>query len=208
MEKAEIGLIGLAVMGQNLVLNMADNNIKVAVFNRTTSKVDEFLSGEAKTKSIIGSHSIEEFVESLEFPRKIMLMVKAGEVVDDFIALLIPHLDKGDVIIDGGNSLFSDTERRTKSCDEKGILYLGIGVSGGEEGARFGPSLMPGGNIKAWNIVKGLFQRIAAKVDDDVCCQWVGEGGAQRDRVRRYAIDMRGVSDNAFRFGNVSRRVS
>ncbi|MDH3326848.1 MAG: decarboxylating NADP(+)-dependent phosphogluconate dehydrogenase [Gammaproteobacteria bacterium] len=178
MEKADIGLIGLAVMGQNLVLNMADKGIRVAVFNRTTEKVDEFLAGEAKTKSIIGTHSIEAFVESLSSPRKIMLMVKAGAVVDDFIDLLIPHLDDGDVIIDGGNSLYSDTERRTKSCKEKNILYLGIGVSGGEEGARYGPSLMPGGNIEAWHLVKDLFQRIAAKVDGDVCCQWVGEGGA------------------------------
>ena len=178
MEKADIGLIGLAVMGQNLVLNMADNGLNVSVFNRTTSKVDEFLAGEAKTKSITGTHSVEAFIESLESPRKIMLMVKAGSVVDDFIEMLLPHLDKGDVIIDGGNSLFSDTERRTKSCQEKDILYLGIGVSGGEEGARFGPSIMPGGNIKAWDLVKDIFQRIAAKVDGDVCCQWVGEGGA------------------------------
>lgn len=178
MEKADIGLIGLAVMGQNLVLNMADKGITVSVFNRTTAKVDEFLAGEAKDKSIIGTHSIEEFVASLESPRKIMLMVKAGQVVDDFIELLIPHLDKGDVIIDGGNSLFTDTQRRTEYCTEKGLYYLGIGVSGGEEGARHGPSLMPGGNIEAWHLVKDLFQKIAAKVDDDVCCQWVGEGGA------------------------------
>ncbi len=178
MKKADIGLIGLAVMGQNLVLNMADNGINVSVFNRTTAKVDEFLAGEAKTKSIIGTYSVEELVKSLESPRKIMLMVKAGEVVDEFIAQLLPYLEKGDVIIDGGNSLFSDTQRRTEFCLEKGILYLGIGVSGGEEGARFGPSLMPGGNIDAWYLVKDLFQRIAAKVDDDICCQWVGEGGA------------------------------
>jgi len=178
MKKADIGLIGLAVMGQNLVLNMADNGITVSVFNRTTKKVDEFLAGEAGTKSIIGTHSLETFIESLASPRKIMLMVKAGEVVDDFIALLMPLLDKGDVIIDGGNSLFTDTERRTKSCADQGILYLGIGVSGGEEGARFGPSLMPGGNIEAWHLVKDLFQRIAAKVENDICCQWVGEGGA------------------------------
>lgn len=178
MEKSDIGLIGLAVMGQNLVLNMADNGIKVSVFNRTTTKVDDFLAGEASAKTVTVTYNIEEFVKSLQSPRKIMLMVKAGEVVDDLIASLMPYLDKGDVIIDGGNSLFSDTERRTTSTLEQGILYLGIGVSGGEEGARYGPSLMPGGNIDAWNLVKDLFQRIAAKVDDDICCQWVGEGGA------------------------------
>jgi len=178
MEKAEIGLIGLAVMGQNLVLNMADNNIRVSVFNRTTTKVDEFLAGEAKDKSIVGSHSLESFVNSLTSPRKIMLMVKAGEVVDDFISLLIPLLDAGDIIIDGGNSLYTDTERRTSECEKKDILFLGIGVSGGEEGARNGPSLMPGGNKKAWPFVKDLFQKIAAKADGDACCQWVGEGGA------------------------------
>jgi len=178
MDKADIGLIGLAVMGQNLVLNMADNGIRVAVYNRTTSKVDDFLAGVAGAKPVIGTRSIEAFVESLQSPRKIMLMVKAGKVVDDFIALLIPHLDKGDVIIDGGNSLYSDTQRRTQFCMAHGVLFLGVGVSGGEEGARFGPSLMPGGNIDAWYLVKDLLQRIAAKVDGDVCCQWVGEGGA------------------------------
>jgi len=178
MKKADIGLIGLAVMGQNLVLNMADKGITVSVFNRTTEKVDEFIAGEAATKSIIGTHTIEAFVESLDSPRKIMLMVKAGEVVDDFIDMLMPYLSAGDVLIDGGNSLFTDTERRTKACKNKEILYLGIGVSGGEEGARNGPSLMPGGNIEAWHLVKDLFQRIGAKVGDDVCCQWVGEGGA------------------------------
>jgi len=178
MEKADIGLIGLAVMGQNLVLNMADNGFKVAVFNRSVEKVDEFINGEAKNKSVIGSKSIEEFCNALTSPRKVMLMVKAGEVVDRFIEMLLPHLDEGDVIIDGGNSLYSDTQRRTSECDAKGILYLGVGVSGGEEGARFGPSVMPGGNKNAWNSVKDIYQAIAAKVGDDACCQWVGEGGA------------------------------
>ena len=179
MEKADIGLIGLAVMGQNLVLNMADHGFSVAVFNRTTRKVDEFLAAEASgNKNIIGTQSIEALIDSLQRPRKIMLMVKAGEVVDDFIQLLIPHLTEGDVIIDGGNSLYTDTERRTRACEEQGILYLGIGVSGGEEGARHGPSLMPGGNKAAWPLVKEFFQSIAAKTDGEICCQWVGEGGA------------------------------
>lgn len=178
MDKADIGLIGLAVMGQNLVLNMADNGFTVVVYNRSVQKVDDFLAGEAKGKSIIGAKAIKEFCDSLASPRKIMLMVKAGEVVDSFIEQLLPHLDAGDVIIDGGNSLYSDTQRRTTSCEAKGILFLGVGVSGGEEGARFGPSIMPGGNKKAWGLVKHIFQAIAAKVDGDVCCQWVGEGGA------------------------------
>lgn len=178
MQKADIGLIGLAVMGQNLVLNIADHGFSVSVFNRTTSKVDDFLAGEAGQKNIIGTHSIEALCNSLERPRKIMLMVKAGPVVDEFIELLLPYLDQGDVIIDGGNSLYTDTERRTHECEAKGILYLGIGVSGGEEGARNGPSLMPGGNKAAWPLVKDIFQSIAAKTDGEDCCQWVGEGGA------------------------------
>jgi len=178
MEKADIGLIGLAVMGQNLVLNIADHGFTVAVFNRTTSKVDDFLTGEAGQKNIIATHSIEALCNNLERPRKVMLMVKAGEVVDEFIQLLIPHLDSGDVIIDGGNSLYTDTERRTRECEAQGILFLGIGVSGGEEGARHGPSLMPGGNKTAWPLVKDIFQSIAAKTDGEDCCQWVGEGGA------------------------------
>ncbi len=178
MEKADIGLIGLAVMGQNLVLNMADHGFKVAVYNRSVQKVDDFIANEAKDKSIIGTKDIIELCDSLSSPRKIMLMVKAGEVVDSFIELLLPHLDKGDVIIDGGNSLYTDTQRRTTECEEKGILFLGVGVSGGEEGARFGPSIMPGGNKKAWELVKDIYQTIAAKVGEDACCQWVGEGGA------------------------------
>jgi len=178
MEKADIGLIGLAVMGQNLVLNMADHGFTVAVYNRSVQKVDDFVANEAKNKSIIGTKDIKELCDSLSSPRKIMLMVKAGEVVDSFIEMLLPHLDKGDVIIDGGNSLYTDTQRRTTECDEKGILFLGVGVSGGEEGARFGPSIMPGGNEKAWGLVKDIYQAIAAKVGEDACCQWVGEGGA------------------------------
>ena len=179
-KKANIGLIGLAVMGQNLVLNMNDKGFKVAVFNRTLSKVDDFLTGVAKGRdTIYGAHSIEEFVSLLERPRKVMLMVKAGEVVDSFIEMVLPHLEEGDLIIDGGNSHFPDTIRRTKALAEKGILYIGTGVSGGEEGARMGPSLMPGGNKKAWPLVKDIFQSISAKTDDgEPCCDWVGEDGA------------------------------
>lgn len=178
--KADIGLIGLAVMGQNLVLNMNDKGYKVAVFNRTVSKVDEFLNDAAKGRSTIyGAKSLEEFVNLLAKPRKIMLMVKAGEAVDEFIELLLPHLDKGDLIIDGGNSHYPDTIRRTKYLDEKGILFIGTGVSGGEEGARHGPSLMPGGNPKAWPLVKGIFQAIAAKTPEgEPCCDWIGQDGA------------------------------
>ncbi|MAG13078.1 MAG: phosphogluconate dehydrogenase (NADP(+)-dependent, decarboxylating) [Spirochaetales bacterium] len=179
-KKADVGLVGLAVMGQNLVLNMNDKGFGVAVFNRTVSKVDEFLQGPAAGReSIVGAHSIEELMDKLEKPRKIMLMVKAGDVVDTFIDLVAPHLDEGDLIIDGGNSHFPDTIRRTKSLEKKGILYIGTGVSGGEEGARHGPSIMPGGNPKAWPLVKDLFQAIAAKTDDgEACCDWVGEDGA------------------------------
>ena len=180
MAQADIGLIGLAVMGQNLVLNMNDNGYTVAVFNRTVSKVDDFLGDAAKGRdTIIGTRSVEEFMASLKRPRKIMLMVKAGEVVDAFIEMVLPHLEEGDLIIDGGNSHFPDTIRRTKYLDEKGILYIGSGVSGGEEGARRGPSIMPGGNPKAWPLVKEIFQAIAAKTDEgEACCDWVGEDGA------------------------------
>ena len=179
-DKADIGLIGLAVMGQNLVLNMNDKGFKVAVFNRTVSKVDDFLAGAAEGRqTIYGAHSIEELMGMLSSPKKIMLMVQAGQAVDDFIELLIPHLDEGDLIIDGGNSHFPDTTRRTKYLAEKNMLYIGTGVSGGEEGARFGPSIMPGGNPKAWPLVKEIFQSIAAKTDDGApCCDWVGEEGA------------------------------
>ncbi|MDD5077117.1 MAG: NAD(P)-binding domain-containing protein, partial [Sphaerochaetaceae bacterium] len=179
-KKADIGLIGLAVMGQNLVLNMNDHGYTVAVFNRTVSKVDDFLNDAAKGRTtIIGTHSMEELVATLAKPRKVMLMVKAGEVVDQFIQQLLPLLDKGDVIIDGGNSHYPDTTRRTAELREKGILYIGTGVSGGEEGARRGPSIMPGGNVAAWPLVKPILQAISAKVDDgNPCCDWVGEDGA------------------------------
>ncbi len=178
MEKADIGLIGLAVMGQNLVLNMADHGYRVAVFNRTTNKVDDFINGPAKGTTIIGTHSMEELVGSLEKPRKVMLMVKAGEVVDHFIELLIPLLEPGDVIIDGGNSHYPDSTRRTVYLQEKGLRFIGTGVSGGEEGARFGPSIMPGGDPEAWPLVKDIFQAVSAKVDGEPCCQWVGQDGA------------------------------
>ncbi|MFW5450523.1 MAG: decarboxylating NADP(+)-dependent phosphogluconate dehydrogenase, partial [Methylophagaceae bacterium] len=176
--QADIGLVGLAVMGQNLVLNMDDNGYTVAVYNRTTSKVDDFLAGPAKGTKIIGCHKISEFVKTLKSPRRIMLMVKAGPVVDSFIDMLIPYLDKGDIVIDGGNSLFNDSDRRTHELHQKGILFIGSGVSGGEEGARFGPSIMPGGNHAAWPAVKPIFQAIAAKVDGEACCDWVGNDGA------------------------------
>jgi len=175
----DIGLIGLAVMGQNLVLNMNDHGYKVAVFNRTTSKVDEFLADEAKGTQVVGAHSVEEMCGLLKTPRRVMLMVKAGDVVDQTIEQVLPHLEKGDILIDGGNSLYTDTNRRTKALAEKGILFIGTGVSGGEEGARFGPSIMPGGNPAAWPHVKEIFQAIAAKVEDGTpCCDWVGEDGA------------------------------
>src|SRR3984885_3335504 len=175
----DIGLIGLAVMGQNLVLNMNDHGYKVAVFNRTVSKVDEVLGDEAKGTKVVGTHSVEELCASLKLPRRVMLMVKAGEVVDQTIDQVLPYLEKGDIVIDGGNSLFTDSNRRTKDLAAKGILFVGTGVSGGEEGARKGPSIMPGGNPAAWPKVKEIFQAIAAKVDDGTpCCDWVGEGGS------------------------------
>jgi 6-phosphogluconate dehydrogenase len=181
MEKAscDIGLIGLAVMGQNLVLNMNDHGYKVAVFNRTVSKVDDFINNEAKGTAVVGAHSMEEFCGLLKSPRRVMIMVKAGDVVDQTIDHVLPFLEKGDIIIDGGNSLFTDSNRRTKDLAAKGILFIGTGVSGGEEGARFGPSIMPGGNPEAWPHVKEIFQAIAAKVEDGTpCCDWVGEDGA------------------------------
>jgi 6-phosphogluconate dehydrogenase len=178
MEKADIGLIGLAVMGQNLVLNMADHGYRVAVFNRTTSKVDDFIEGPAKGTSIIGTYSMEELVQTLSVPRKVMLMVKAGEVVDRFIDMLVPLLEPGDVIIDGGNSHYPDSTRRTAYLREKGLRFIGTGVSGGEEGARHGPSIMPGGDPEAWPLVKDIFQAVSAKVDGEPCCQWVGQDGA------------------------------
>lgn len=179
MSKRNIGLIGLAVMGENLVLNMESKGFSVAVFNRTTSKVDNFINGRAKGKNIIGCYSIKELIDSLERPRKVMLLVKAGRPVDDFIEMLIPHLEQGDIIIDGGNSHFPDTIRRTKYVESKGLLYIGTGVSGGEEGALKGPSIMPGGSPAAWPSVKPIFQKIAARTNEgEPCCDWVGENGA------------------------------
>ena len=179
MKKADIGLIGLAVMGENLVMNMESKGFTVSVFNRTVEKVDRFVNGRAAGKNIIGTHSLKELVDSLEKPRKVMLMVKAGKPVDDFIEQLIPLLEEGDVIIDGGNSHFPDTTRRTRYVESKGLLYIGTGVSGGEEGALHGPSMMPGGSPEAWPLVKPIFQAICAKVEDgSPCCEWVGEEGA------------------------------
>lgn len=177
--RANIGLIGLAVMGENLVLNMENKGYTVAVYNRTTSKVDEFINGRGKDKNFIGTHSVEELVQSLERPRKVMMLVKAGEAVDQLIEQLLPHLETGDIIIDGGNSHFPDSNRRTAYVESKGLLYVGCGVSGGEEGALNGPSLMPGGSVGAWQYVKDIFQSIAAKVEDGAaCCDWVGEDGS------------------------------
>lgn len=177
--KADIAVIGLAVMGQNLILNMNDHGFTVVAFNRTVSKVDDFLNNEAKGTNVIGAQSLEEMVGLLKTPRRVMLMVKAGEPVDTTIEHLLPLLDKGDIIIDGGNSLFTDTARRVEYVESKGLLYIGTGVSGGEEGARRGPSIMPGGSKAAWPHVKPIFQAIAAKVEDgSPCCEWVGEGGA------------------------------
>ncbi|HPU57218.1 MAG TPA: decarboxylating NADP(+)-dependent phosphogluconate dehydrogenase, partial [Verrucomicrobiota bacterium] len=176
---ADIAVIGLAVMGQNLILNMNDHGFTVVAFNRTVEKVDQFLANEARGTRVLGAHSIEEMVRLLKRPRRIMLMVKAGKPVDEFIEQLIPHLEPGDILIDGGNSLFEDTARRVKYVESKGLLYIGTGVSGGEEGARRGPSIMPGGSPAAWEHVKPIFQAIAAKVEDGTpCCDWVGEGGA------------------------------
>jgi 6-phosphogluconate dehydrogenase len=179
MNKADIGLIGLAVMGENLVMNMESKGFTVAVFNRTTEKVTNFVEGRAKGKNIIGCMTIQELVDNLASPRKIMMMVKAGQPVDTFIDLLIPYLDKGDIIIDGGNSHFPDTIRRAKYVEDKGLLYIGTGVSGGEEGALTGPSIMPGGSPAAWPFVKPIFQAISAKADGGIpCCDWVGSDGA------------------------------
>src|SRR5690554_3381048 len=176
---SDIGLVGLAVMGENLILNMESKGFTVTAYNRSVNKVKNFLAGRAKGKNIRGAESIEELVASLEKPRKIMLMVKAGQPVDDFIEQLVPHLEPGDIIIDGGNTHYPDTDRRTAYLESKGLLFVGTGVSGGEEGALTGPSIMPGGSPKAWPLVKDIFQSISAKVDDgSPCCDWVGENGA------------------------------
>lgn len=177
--QGDIGVIGLAVMGQNLILNMNDHGFTVVAFNRTVSKVEEFLAKEARGTRVIGAHSLQDLVGKLKRPRRIMLMVKAGSAVDEFIDVLTPLLEAGDIIIDGGNSLFQDTNRRFKALEAKGLLYIGTGVSGGEEGARRGPSIMPGGSVAAWPAVKPIFQAVSAKVSDgSPCCDWVGEGGA------------------------------
>ncbi|ORX70406.1 6-phosphogluconate dehydrogenase, decarboxylating [Basidiobolus meristosporus CBS 931.73] len=175
---ADIAVIGLAVMGQNLILNMNDNGFVVCAYNRTVSKVDDFLANEAKGTKIVGAHSIEEMCKKLKRPRKVMLMVKAGAAVDAFIEQIVPFLEEGDIIIDGGNSHYPDTIRRTKALEAKGLYYVGSGVSGGEEGARYGPSMMPGGSIQAWEHVKPIFQAVSAHVDDEPCCDWVGGTGA------------------------------
>ena len=179
MSKADIAVVGLAVMGENLILNMESKGFTVACYNRTVSKVDDFMNGRARGKNIIGCKSVEELVANLKTPRKVMVMVKAGKPVDAFIEQVLPHLDDGDIIIDGGNSHFPDTTRRTEYVESKGKLYIGTGVSGGEEGALLGPSIMPGGSKAAWEHVKPIFQTIAAKtVDGEPCCDWVGENGA------------------------------
>ncbi len=179
MPQADIGLVGLAVMGQNLALNINDHGFVVAVFNRTTSKVDDFLAGPAKGTKIVGTHSLKEFFSSLKRPRRVIFMVKAGDPVDEFIELSLPYVEPGDILIDGGNSLFTDTNRRCEMLKKKGIIFIGMGVSGGEEGARHGPSIMPGGNPDGWPHIKDIFQSIAAKADNgEPCCDWVGDQGA------------------------------
>ena len=179
MAQADIGLIGLAVMGQNLVLNMTDHGHTVCVYNRTVSKVEEFLNSEPNNSNLIGTHSLKDFVSKLRSPRKVILLVKAGNPVDQFIESLLELMEKGDVIIDGGNSNYNDTIRRTKYVEEKGLLFVGCGVSGGEEGARYGPSLMPGGSLEAWPIIKDVLLSISAKAKDGTpCCDWVGSDGA------------------------------
>ncbi len=179
MKKADIGLVGLAVMGENLVMNMESKGFTVAVYNRTADKAKNFDEGRAAGKNIIGTYSLQELADNLAKPRKVMLMVKAGQAVDNIIEQLIPYLEEGDIIIDGGNSHFPDTIRRVEYVESKGLLYVGTGVSGGEEGALNGPSMMPGGSPAAWEYVKPIFQGICAKVEDGTpCCDWVGEGGA------------------------------
>ncbi|MBQ7458542.1 MAG: NADP-dependent phosphogluconate dehydrogenase, partial [Bacteroidales bacterium] len=178
-QKSDIGLVGLAVMGENLVLNMASKGFTVSVYNRTLARVDNFMAGRAAGKSITGTHSLEELVSTLKSPRKVFLMVKAGDAVDSLIDQLIPLLEPGDVIIDGGNTHYPDTARRREYVERRGLLYIGTGVSGGEEGALKGPSMMPGGSPAAWPLVKPIFQSISAHTaDGSPCCDWVGEGGA------------------------------
>lgn len=174
----DIALIGLAVMGQNIILNMNDHGFTVVAFNRTVSKVEDFLANEAKGTKIIGATSMEDMVAKLKKPRRVMLLVKAGAAVDAFIEKLVPLMEVGDIIIDGGNSEYTDTNRRCKDLKTKGIRYVGSGVSGGEEGARYGPSLMPGGEPEAWPFIKDIFQSISAKCDSEPCCDWVGSEGA------------------------------
>jgi len=178
MEKTDIGLVGLAVMGENLVLNMESKGFSVSVYNRTVEKVDNFVAGRAKGKNIVGTRSVEEFAQSLSKPRKVMIMVKAGKPVDAFIDQVIPYLEEGDIIIDGGNSNYDDSVRRTEYVESKGLLYIGTGVSGGEEGALKGPSIMPGGSPAAWPHVKDIFQKISAQVNNEPCCEWIGANGA------------------------------
>ncbi len=179
MAQADIAVVGLAVMGKNLILNMESKGFTVACYNRTLEKVDDFINGQAKDKNIIGCHSVEEMVKALERPRKVMIMVKAGKPVDAFIDQVLPYLEEGDIIIDGGNSNFQDTIRRTEYVESNGKLYIGTGVSGGEEGALRGPSIMPGGSPAAWEYVKPIFQKIAARTDvGEPCCEWMGENGA------------------------------
>ncbi|HUJ10808.1 MAG TPA: decarboxylating NADP(+)-dependent phosphogluconate dehydrogenase [Verrucomicrobiae bacterium] len=177
--QSDIGLIGLAVMGENVALNIESKGFPISVFNRTVSKVDNFINGRGQGKKFFGAHSLEEFVASLKKPRKVFMLVKAGKAVDELIDHLLPLLEPGDILIDGGNSHFPDTIRRTQYVESKGLLYIGTGVSGGEEGALKGPSLMPGGSPAAWSHVKNIFQAICAKTSDgEPCCDWMGENGA------------------------------
>jgi 6-phosphogluconate dehydrogenase len=178
VEKADIGLIGLAVMGQNLVLNMADHGYRVSVFNRSSDKMETFIHTRTEGRKILGFHTLEKFVSSLSRPRKVMIMIKAGAAVDTLISELIPLLESGDIIVDGGNALYTDTTRRTKFLQDQGIIFIGTGISGGEEGARHGPSIMPGGNKEGWAFIEPIFKDISAKVQGESCCDWVGEDGA------------------------------
>jgi 6-phosphogluconate dehydrogenase len=206
MTDADIAIVGLAVMGENLALNIERNGFTVAVFNRTVTKVDDFLNGRGRDKRFIGVRSLAELGDRLERPRKVMLMVKAGAAVDVCIEQLRPHLAPGDIIIDGGNAHYGDSERRWGALEAQGLRFVGTGVSGGEEGALRGPSIMPGGSADAWPQLKPIFQAIAARTTDgEPCCDWIGPGrgwplrqdGAQRDRVRGHATHLRGLSPDA-----------